>query len=66
VRLLGVDSVMCPKGPRMKAWARLGSDLDPAKLDMIAEEITLGQAVDTAKALMEGKVRGRVVVNVNA
>ncbi len=66
VRLLGVDSVMCPKGPRMAAWARLAADLDPAKLDLIAEEITLGQAIDTAKALLEGKVRGRVVVNVNA
>ncbi len=66
VRLLGVDSVMCPKGPRMKAWERLGNDLDLAKLETIATEITLSDAVGKAAELLEGKVRGRLIVNVNA
>jgi acrylyl-CoA reductase (NADPH) len=65
VRLLGVDSVMCPKGPRLAAWERLARDLDPASLDLISSEIGLGDAIATAADLLAGKVRGRVVVDVN-
>lgn len=65
VRLLGVDSVMAPKAKRMAAWQRLASDLDPALLDTIATEIALGEAIATAADLLDGKVRGRVVVDVN-
>ncbi len=65
VRLLGVDSVMAPKAKRMAAWQRLASDLDPALLDIIATEIALGEAIATAADLLDGKVRGRVVVDVN-
>ncbi len=65
VQLLGVDSVMAPKAKRMAAWQRLASDLDPALLDTIATEIALGEAIATAADLLDGKVRGRVVVDVN-
>jgi acrylyl-CoA reductase (NADPH) len=65
VRLLGVDSVMCPKGPRLAAWARLARDLDPALLDVIAHEIGLGEALTAAADLIDGKVRGRIIVDVN-
>jgi acrylyl-CoA reductase (NADPH) len=65
VRLLGVDSVMCPKGPRLAAWERLARDLDPAALDLIATEVGLSEAIATAANLLAGKVRGRVVVDVN-
>ena len=65
VRLLGVDSVMAPKPARMAAWARLARDLDPALLDLIGAEIGLGEAVSAAADLLAGKVRGRIVVNVN-
>jgi acrylyl-CoA reductase (NADPH) len=65
LRLLGVDSVMCPKGPRLAAWDRLARDLDPASLDLIATEIGLGDAMATAADLLAGKVRGRVIVDVN-
>jgi acrylyl-CoA reductase (NADPH) len=65
VSLLGIDSVMAPKKPRLAAWARLARDLDPAKLDVIANEIPLAGAIAAASDLMEGKVRGRIVVNVN-
>lgn len=66
VRLLGVDSVMAPKGPRMKAWERLGRDLEPAKLDAIGQQIGLGDAVEAAKKFMSGEVKGRYIVDVNA
>lgn len=65
VRLLGVDSVMAPKAPRIAAWERLARDLDPALLDVIAHEIALGEAIAAAADLIDGKVRGRVVVDVN-
>ena len=65
VSLLGIESVMAPKPPRLAAWNRLAQDLDIAKLDMIATEIGLAEAIPAAKKLMEGTVRGRIVVNVN-
>lgn len=65
VSLLGIDSVMAPKAPRLAAWARLARDLDPALLEVIGHEIGLGEAVEAAKGLLEGKVRGRIIVDVN-
>jgi acrylyl-CoA reductase (NADPH) len=66
VALLGIDSVMAPKAPRMAAWERLARDLDPSSLDVIAKEIALADAIGTATELMEGTLRGRVVVDVNS
>jgi len=65
VTLAGVDSVMCPRPDRLVAWQRLGQDLDLAKLGLITNEIGLGEAIAVASQLLEGKVRGRVVVDVN-
>ena len=66
VTLYGIDSVMAPMALRQQAWARLAKDLDMAKLDSITNEIGMDAVIPTAAALLEGKVRGRVVVNVNA
>ncbi len=65
VRLLGVDSVMAPKTPRLAAWDRLARDLDPALLDVIGAEIGLSEAMTAASNLLAGKVRGRIIVDVN-
>lgn len=65
VTLAGVDSVMCPQEKRLEAWRRLEQNLDLSKLDNIAHEIGLSSAIETAGKLLEGKVRGRVIVNVN-
>jgi acrylyl-CoA reductase (NADPH) len=66
VSLLGTDSVMAPKAPRLAAWARLARDLDPALLELIgAQEIGLDGVVSAARELMDGKVRGRIIVDVN-
>jgi len=64
VTLYGIDSVMAPQTVRQEAWKRLGRDLDIAKLDAITREIGLGEAITVAADLLEGKVRGRVVVDV--
>jgi len=65
VRLLGVDSVMAPKAARLAAWERLARDLDPALIDVIGAEIGLSEAPAVAADLLAGKVRGRVIVDVN-
>ncbi len=65
VRLLGVDSVMAPRKLRMAAWERLANDLDPELLNVIAAEIALGDAIAVASDLIDGKVRGRIIVDVN-
>ena len=62
VTLAGVDSVMAPMAVREEAWARLARDLDAARLDRITTEIALDDAVEAAARLLEGKVRGRLVV----
>ncbi|MBK9608947.1 MAG: oxidoreductase [Betaproteobacteria bacterium] len=66
VTLYGIDSVMAPKGRRIAAWNALAAELDPAKLDAITHEITLAGALDAAPDILAGRVRGRLVVNVNA
>ncbi len=64
VALLGVDSVMCPKPRRIEAWRRLASDLDRDKLALITTTIPLEAVVETGKSIVDGKVKGRVVVEI--
>jgi acrylyl-CoA reductase (NADPH) len=65
VTLVGVDSVMAPRARREEAWRRLARDLDTAKLDLMTREIALEEAISAAPHVLEGKVRGRLVVDVN-
>jgi len=65
VTLVGVDSVMCPTAERIQAWRRLATDLDIKMLDTISNEVGLTQAIPMATRLLNGEVRGRVVVDVN-
>lgn len=64
VSLLGVDSVMAPKALRLEAWKRLATDLDHGKLAALSRTIGFDEIIDAAKAIMDGKVRGRVVVEI--
>jgi acrylyl-CoA reductase (NADPH) len=65
ITLAGIDSVMRPLKDRIEAWDRLAKVLDSNTLQQVATEIGLAQVCDTAQRLLEGKVRGRIVVNVN-
>ena len=65
VTLAGIDSVMCPRRERLEAWRRLGSDLDISKLTAISNEVGLSEVMPLAGQLLNGEVRGRVVVDVN-
>lgn len=64
VTLAGVDSVMAPRAARDVAWARLATDLDPALLETMIEEVPLEGAVAAAGRLMAGQVQGRIVVRI--
>ncbi|WP_119354131.1 MDR family oxidoreductase [Azohydromonas sediminis] len=64
VTLAGIDSVMAPMPRRREAWQRLARDLDAALLESMTQEIGLGDVVDAAQRLMNGQVRGRIVVRI--
>jgi len=66
VTLVGIDSVMAPTALRVEAWSRLARDLDPARLDAMTREIALRDAISAGADIVAGKVRGRLVVDVNA
>ncbi len=65
VSLAGIDSVMRPLADREAAWARLAELIDGDMLDEISHEIGLDEVIETGKQLLEGKVRGRIVVDVS-
>ena len=64
VSLLGIDSVMCPLSVRREAWNRLDSDLDRGKLHELTKEISLSEVVEAGRAIVDGQVRGRIVVKI--
>ena len=64
VALLGVDSVQAPLERRREAWSRLARDLDPSLLEAMTTGIGLDGAIDAARRIMDGQVRGRYVVEV--
>jgi acrylyl-CoA reductase (NADPH) len=64
ISLLGIDSVMCPLPVRQEAWRRLETDLPRDKIAAMTAEIGLGEVIETGKRIVEGQVRGRVVVKI--
>ncbi|MER9129345.1 MDR family oxidoreductase [Mesorhizobium sp. M0768] len=63
VSLLGIDSVMAPKAVRLEAWRRISADLDHAKLASLSTSIGFDGIIGAAHDIVEGKIRGRVVVD---
>lgn len=66
VTLAGVDSVYCPTARRRQSWERLATDLDPAVLEEMTTVEPLERALELAPMQLQGGVRGRVVLDVNA
>jgi len=66
INLLGIDSVMQPFANRLRAWQRIVSDLPLDKLEAMIEPATLGDLPRLGAEILNGRVRGRVVVDVNA
>jgi len=65
ITLVGTDSVMRPRPDRVEAWRRLSRDLEVNKLELLAQEISLAEALERAGLVLEGQVRGRIIVDVN-
>lgn len=65
VTLAGIDSVMRPIPDRLEAWQRLADILDPTVFEDICTDISLAETIEVAEDLISGKVRGRVVVDLN-
>jgi acrylyl-CoA reductase (NADPH) len=65
ITLYGIDSVMANMPVRVAAWKRLAQELDLGKLDTITREIPLGGALQAAQDILTGRIRGRIVVDVN-
>ena len=63
ITLAGIDSVMRSRPDRLEAWRRLSCDLDIKKLDLLTQEISLSGVIERAAPLLEGKIRGRIVVD---
>ena len=62
VKLIGIDSVMRPRDQRIEAWQRLAQDLDMTKLETMMTTIPLEDVPEYAAQIVEGQVRGRIVV----
>jgi acrylyl-CoA reductase (NADPH) len=66
VNLLGIDSVMCPRAERIKAWDRLARDLPLAKLEAMTRTVPLAEVPALAPRILKGEVRGRIVIDLAA
>jgi acrylyl-CoA reductase (NADPH) len=66
VTLAGIDSVNAPSEAREQAWTRLAKDLDLSKLARTTQVVGLAEVPVVVERMLEGKVRGRTVVDVNA
>ncbi len=66
VTLAGVDSVQCPKDIRQEAWRRLAMDLDLNKLDAMTTEVPFEDIIEVAPQMLEGKVKGRIVIPISS
>jgi acrylyl-CoA reductase (NADPH) len=64
VSLLGIESVYAPLPVRKEAWARLENDIDTQKLALMTVEIGLGDVIEAGKKIVDGGVRGRLVVKI--
>jgi acrylyl-CoA reductase (NADPH) len=65
VTLRGINSVYAIREHREKAWHLLSRELEPGTLESMTTEIGLAEAIERAPDVLAGKVRGRIVVDVN-
>ena len=64
VKLIGIDSVHCPKARRIEAWQRLARDLDKSKLAAMTSHVKLADVPRIASDIVAGRTRGRIVVDI--
>jgi putative YhdH/YhfP family quinone oxidoreductase len=65
VSLLGVSSIRTPKRERIEAWTALARELDERKLAVLARTEPLTRIHELSEQILGGKVKGRIVIDVN-
>jgi acrylyl-CoA reductase (NADPH) len=65
VTLYGINSIQNPNAERREAWALVARYVDAARLESMTGEIGLSEVIAFCPSVLEGKVRGRTVVDVN-
>ena len=63
IKLIGIDSVFSSIEARTIAWRRIGELITPKEFELLTQEISLNDVFESAKSMLEGKVRGRTVIN---
>jgi len=66
INLLGIDSVRVPNQRRREIWARLVRDLPTNLLDSLIQVKPLSEVFQLGEQILEGKTRGRIVIDVNS
>ena len=66
VSLLGIDSVQCPMEPRLDIWNRLADAWKLPQLEELASECGLADLEEKIAAILQGQLKGRTIVNLNA
>lgn len=66
ITLFGIDSVQCPKDLRVELWNNMASDWAVENLDSHAEEIALEDLSEKIDSMLEGKHKGRTIVNLES
>ena len=65
INMLGIDSAMQPYENRVKIWERLNKDFPKSFFESITEVISLSDLPRVGKEILDGKIKGRLVVDVN-
>ena len=65
VKLLGIDSVMCPVDRRKKAWARLANEMPKETLNALTQVISLEDLPEQGSKILKGETQGRLVVDLS-
>ena len=66
VSLIGISSVYMATERRRAAWTRLADELPMETLDRLTQITRLADVPALAEQMIDGKIRGRVVIDVNA
>ena len=64
VRLIGIDSVMCPYATRIRAWERLAKELPIGQLNAATTKVSLRDVVPWGEKILEGQIKGRLLIDV--
>ena len=60
---MGIDCVSCPENIKQRIWQKMAG---PWKLDHLEEmvtEVTLEQLSEKIDQILQGRIKGRVIVN---